>query len=92
VEVRARMHLARAVALEPRLLLLEHPTATLPDRDRAPFGALVARVCAARGLSALAVTRDPEFAAQAAHRVLILQPATGELVPARRRWGKLKFQ
>lgn len=90
-EVRARIHLARAVALAPRLLLLEHPTAALPDRDRVPFGALVARVCEARGLTALAVTRDLEFAGQAAHRTVALQPATGQLVPARRWWGKLKF-
>lgn len=90
-EVRARIHLARAVALEPRLLLLEHPTAALPERDRAAYGVLVARVCEARRLTALAVTRDAEFANEAAHRTLTLQPATGQLVPARRRWGRLKF-
>ncbi len=86
--VRARVHLARAVALGPELLLLEHPTATIPEgNERAAFGEVVARVCGARGLSALAITLDSAFAAAAAHRTLMLQPATGQLVPPRRsRW------
>jgi ABC-type taurine transport system ATPase subunit len=86
--VRARVHLARAVALGPELLLLEHPTATIPEgSERAAFGEVVARVCGARGLSALAITLDSAFAAAAAHRTLMLQPATGQLVPPRRsRW------
>ena len=86
--VRARVHLARAVALAPQLLLLEHPTAAMNEKnERAAFGEIVARVCAARGLSALAITLDTSFAAAAAHRTLTLQPATGQLVAARRpRW------
>jgi ABC-type lipoprotein export system ATPase subunit len=82
--VRARVHLARALALGPRLLLLEHPTAAMPEGERAGFGAVVARVCEARGLTALAITFDTAFAAAAAHRTLTLQPATGQLVAARR--------
>jgi ABC-type transporter Mla maintaining outer membrane lipid asymmetry ATPase subunit MlaF len=85
--VRARMHVARAIALEPRLLLLEHPSASLPQGDRGPFGALVARVCEARRLTAIAITADEEFASRAAQKTLTLQPATGQLVAARRRWG-----
>jgi len=84
--VRARVHLARALALGPDVLLLEHPTAAIPEGERAAFGAVVARVCDARSLAALAMTFDAAFAAAAAHRTLTLQPATGELVPARRRW------
>jgi NitT/TauT family transport system ATP-binding protein len=90
-EVRARMHVARAIALAPRLLLMEHPTAALPETDRGAFGSLVARVCEARQLTALAVTVDAVFAARAAQRTLTLQPATGQLVSARPWWGKLKF-
>jgi ABC-type transporter Mla maintaining outer membrane lipid asymmetry ATPase subunit MlaF len=86
--VRARVHLARAVALAPQLLLLEHPTAAVPEPERAPFGAVVARVCDARGLTALAVTSDTAFAAAAAHRTLTLQPGTGQLVAARRSWWR----
>lgn len=87
-EVRARIHLARALALAPQVLLLEHPTAALPDAQRAPFGSVVANVCDARGLTALAVTLDTAFAAAAAHRTLTLQPATGQLVAARRSWWR----
>jgi ABC-type transporter Mla maintaining outer membrane lipid asymmetry ATPase subunit MlaF len=86
--VRARVHLARALALAPQLLLLEHPTAAVPEPERAPFGAIVARVCDARGLTALAVTLDTAFAAAAAHRALTLQPGTGQLVAARRSWWR----
>jgi ABC-type lipoprotein export system ATPase subunit len=86
--VRARVHLARALALGPQLLLLEHPTAAVPEGERAGLGAVVARVCEARGLAALAITFDTAFAAAAAHRTLTLQPATGQLVPARRLWWR----
>jgi ABC-type transporter Mla maintaining outer membrane lipid asymmetry ATPase subunit MlaF len=83
--IRARVHLARAVALGPALLLIEHPTAGLPDADRGAYGSIVARVCEARALAALVMTLDTEFATAAAHRTLTLQPATGELAPAARR-------
>ncbi len=66
--VRARVHLARALALGPDVLLLEHPTAAIPEGERAAFGAVVARVCDARSLAALAMTFDAAFAAAAAHR------------------------
>jgi len=85
-EVRARIHFARAIALDPQLLLMEHPTAALAEGARAAFGALVARVCEARALTALAITLDTVFAATAAQKALTLQPATGQLVAARRSW------
>ena len=90
-EVRARLHFARAIALQPRLLLMEHPTANLPEGDRVAFGALVGRVCEARRLTVLAMTRDLVFSAHAAERTLTLEPATGRLVAPRRGWGFLKF-
>jgi ABC-type transporter Mla maintaining outer membrane lipid asymmetry ATPase subunit MlaF len=86
--VRARVHLARALALAPQILLLEHPTATIPEGERAQFGAIVARVCDVHGLTALAITLDQTFASAAAHRTLSLQPATGQLVAARRWWKR----
>jgi len=84
--IRARTHLARAIALGPALLLMEHPTAALPETERGAFGSVVARVCAARRLTTLAMTLDAGFAAAAAQRVLTLQPATGELAPQKRGW------
>ena len=86
--VRTRVHLARAIALNPQLLLLEHPTATLDERERAAFGGVVARVCDQRALTMLAVTQDLEFASAAAHKTLTLQGATGQLIAARRSWWR----
>ncbi len=86
--VRARIHLARALALGPEVLLLEHPTAAVPEAERAAFGAVVARVCDARRLTALAITFDTVFAAAAVHRTLTLQPASGQLAAARRGWWR----
>ena len=86
--VRTRVHLARAIALNPRLLLMEHPTAPLEDKGRAAFGGVVARVCDRRALTMLSVTQDLQFASAAAHQTLTLQAATGRLVAARRSWWR----
>jgi len=87
-EVRARIHFARAIALDPQLLLMEHPTAALAEGARAAFGALVARVCEARALTVIAITLDAVFASTAAQTTLTLQPATGQLAAARRSWWR----
>jgi ABC-type transporter Mla maintaining outer membrane lipid asymmetry ATPase subunit MlaF len=85
---RLRVRLARAVALDPSVLLAEHPNATLAAADVAAFAADLARIIAARGLASVTVTADPAFAAAVAHEVLTLQPVTGELKAASgwRRW------
>jgi ABC-type sulfate/molybdate transport systems ATPase subunit len=85
-DVRARVHLARAVALAPDLLLLEHPTADVPEGARGAFADHVARVADRRSLTTLVITQDERFARRVAHRVLQLQPATGVLKPQRRGW------
>jgi ABC-type transporter Mla maintaining outer membrane lipid asymmetry ATPase subunit MlaF len=87
-DVRMRAHLARAVALNPRLLILEHPTAGLPEADRPQFGTDVARIAEARSLATLIISEDAEFSRAAAHRTLALNGATGEL---KRRRGFLGF-
>lgn len=85
-EVRARAHLARAVALGPALLVLEHPTSSVAEPDRAALAADIARVCDARRLAALAITLDEPFARALARRVLTLNGATGELGEKKRGW------
>jgi len=85
-EVRVRVHLARAVALQPALLILEHPTAGIAESARETFAKDLISVSDARGLAALIITQDEEFAKMAAHRALRLQPATGALQPVRRGW------
>ncbi len=85
-EIRARAHLARAVALEPQLLVLEHPTAPVAGPDRLPLAEDIVRVCEARRLAALVITLDEPFAKAVASRVLTLNGATGELREKTRGW------
>ena len=85
-----RVRLGRAVALRPDLLLMEHPTATLGREDVEGFAADLRRLAAERALTAVAVTADTLFASALTAEVLQLQPATGELVPHARPWGRLK--
>ena len=76
------VRLARAVALDPAVLLFEHPTA---DIARADVAALAARCCAVasgRKIAAVTVTADAEFASAAASRVLTLEAASGRLTSA----------
>lgn len=85
---RVRVRLGRALALDPVLLLAEHPNAMLPADEVAAFAADYARVVAARRLASLTLSADRTFASAVAEQVLTLQPATGELKAAAgwRRW------
>jgi ABC-type lipoprotein export system ATPase subunit len=85
--VRVRAHLARALALDPALVLVEHPTADVDDAAKHALARDLARVIDGRGTAALIVTLDVEFAGVAAHRSLQLQPATGALVPWTKKRG-----
>jgi ABC-type lipoprotein export system ATPase subunit len=85
-EIRVRVHLARAIALEPALLILEHPTADVPEAARRSLADDVAAMAEARGLAALVITQDADFALRVAHRALRLEPATGALKPVKRGW------
>ena len=76
---RMRIRLARALALGPGVLLVEHPSASLPMPDVAPFGRRLRAVAEARGAAVLSITADPTYAAAAASRALHLEPATGRL-------------
>jgi ABC-type transporter Mla maintaining outer membrane lipid asymmetry ATPase subunit MlaF len=83
-----RVHLARALATDPRVLLLEHPTVSLPREAVAGFAGLVRRVADRRQLAVIALTGDKEFADEMAETALALQPGTGKLASTRgwRRW------
>jgi putative ABC transport system ATP-binding protein len=85
-EARVRTHLARAVALAPRLLLIEHPTGRVSDAARGPLAGDVAHVCDARALAALVLTNDDAFARGVARTNLKLDAATGELRPLKKGW------
>ena len=86
---RARARLARALALDPGILLLEHPTADLPPADGVAFGRHVRQIAARRRTAIVAATADPAVAAAVATRVLTLDPATGRLSARRRGWFRM---
>jgi putative ABC transport system ATP-binding protein len=78
-ESRMRVRLGRALAPDPRILLSEHPNASLPAADLARFGGDYAAIVTRRGLASVVLTADTSFASTVATRILTLQPATGEL-------------
>ncbi len=81
--VRLRAHLAKALALGPKIVLLEHPTATLAAEDVTPFAETVRRVAAARRLTLVALTEDAAFADIVATRACKLNGGTGALTSTR---------
>ena len=83
--IQIRAHLVRAIALNPSLLILEHPTARLAAGEGRAFGEIVAGVAAARSLATLIVSQDEAFSTAAATRRLALEPATGSLKAPRKR-------
>jgi len=78
-EVKMRVHLARSLALGPRLLIADHPSASLPRETVTAFGADLSRVVQSRGLALLAITADDVLAKAIGGRRLELVAASGEL-------------
>jgi ABC-type transporter Mla maintaining outer membrane lipid asymmetry ATPase subunit MlaF len=85
-DVRVRTHLARALALDPAFVVLEHPTADVPAASRPALAADIARACGGRSLTALILTNDEDFAKAAAPRNFKLHGATGELKRIGKGW------
>ncbi len=83
---RARVHLARALALNPQVLLLEHPTSRLKPDEAASFGRLLAAIGERRSVAWLAISEDEAFANEAGGRRCRLMPGSGEVTEARRGW------
>jgi ABC-type lipoprotein export system ATPase subunit len=83
-----RVRLAKALALTPRVLLAEHPNATLSVDEAPRFAADLAAIAAQRQMAMLVMTADVAFARAVSDRVLTVCPSTGELTPARswRHW------
>ncbi|MGE0704493.1 MAG: ATP-binding cassette domain-containing protein [Vicinamibacterales bacterium] len=88
---RARVRLARALAFNPEILLLEHPSAGIARNELSALARQVRDLAASRRFASVTLTADAEFAADVASRVLSLEPGTGRLREARRRrWFSLR--
>ena len=74
-----RVRLGRALALDPKVVLAEHPNASVSSEEARAFAADIKRIRASRGIATVVLTADPRFAAEVADTVLTLQPATGDL-------------
>ncbi|MDN5757972.1 MAG: ABC transporter ATP-binding protein [Tomitella sp.] len=70
--LRKRVELARALAMEPRLLLLDEPVAGMESSERAEMSELVSRMHRERGLTILLVEHDMGMVMKIAERVLVL--------------------
>jgi iron complex transport system ATP-binding protein len=87
---RQRVLVALALAQEPRLLLLDEPTAHLDVAHQLGLIQLLERLRAARGLTVLAVLHDLNLAARFADRAVILHE--GRLVPAEGESGRFDLR
>ena len=69
---RKRVELARCLAMEPRLMLLDEPVAGMDSAERAEITQLVRRLRGERELTVLLVEHDMGMVMQVADRVLVL--------------------
>jgi ABC-type transporter Mla maintaining outer membrane lipid asymmetry ATPase subunit MlaF len=77
--LRARVRLARALALNPDLLLLEHATATLSRAEITAFAKLIVQTLGVRRCALVALTADQPFARSLGGRQMVLHLGTGVL-------------
>jgi ABC-type cobalamin/Fe3+-siderophores transport system ATPase subunit len=70
---RKRVFLARAIAQEARIVLLDEPTAFLDLRHVAEIFTLFRRLCTERGTAVIATLHDLNVAASYADRVMLLK-------------------
>ncbi len=67
-----RFLLATAIALEPKLVLLDEPTSSLDVAARDSFAALVKRLNREKGIAFLIITHDMKLAAMLSSRMMVL--------------------
>lgn len=83
---KTRVRLGRALALDPRLLLLEHATAQVARSDVRPLARDINAAAARRRLTTLVLTGDEDFVAAMGLRVMQWDAAKGTLRERARSW------
>ncbi len=73
-----RLELAVALAAEPRLMLMDEPTAGMAPRERVALMQLVRRIATVRGMAVLFTEHDMDVVFGVADRIAVL--ARGELI------------
>lgn len=80
---RVRLHLARALAVTPQVLVLEHVTAPLAPDDATALGRSLVTIADDRRLAWIAISEDDAFVQALGGTVLKLEAGTGDLKPGR---------
>ena len=68
-----RLEVARALATEPKLLLLDEPTAGMNPQETADFTAFVRRVRDEKGLTVLLIEHDMKVVMGVSERITVLE-------------------
>lgn len=76
---RMRAHLARALSLEPTVLVLEHPTLNIDRAEVPALAASIAQATSRRAIAVVALTDDDDLAKGMNGRRLKLNASTGEV-------------
>jgi len=77
-----RVYIARALAQEPKIILLDEPTSFLDLKFKREIFRIISSLCREKGLSVALVSHDIDLVAHYCHRVIMLKKghiyATGE--------------
>ena len=77
--MKQRAAVARALALQPRVMLMDEPFASLDNITRSTLQELTRRVCDKYGISALLVTHSVEEAVVMADRIIVMDKNPGRI-------------
>jgi ABC-type methionine transport system ATPase subunit len=83
---RVRVHLARALAVSPQVLIVEHVTAALEPADATSLGQTLVNIADDRNLAWIAISEDEAFVQALGGTVLALEPGSGDVKPFTAGW------
>ena len=83
---RVRVHLARALAASPQVLILEHVTAALEPGEAASLGQTLVNIADDRSLAWIAISEDDAFVKALGSPALALEPGSGDVKPFTQGW------